>query len=187
MMWGGTKSCGCWNLESLVNRSLTHGSSMPGSKGHNEYAIWSQMRGRCSNPNNPQYVDYGGRNIKVCSEWESNFEQFYKDMGPRPSNKHSIDRIDNDGDYCPENCRWATQKEQCNNMRRNVRLAHNGETKTEAEWASHFDIKREIIKYARKRGSAIVQELFSTLETTEPHLRKKLFKDQKSGKYIIKP
>lgn len=81
-----------------------------------EYRVWAEMLQRCNNPNNPRYNDYGGRGIKVCKEW-NRFINFYNDMGPRPSNRHSLDRIDNDGDYTPSNCRWATSKQQIYNRR----------------------------------------------------------------------
>lgn len=85
------------------------------------YHIWRQMRQRCSNPSRPYYRHYGGRGIRVCDLWEKSFAAFERDMGPRPSPKHSIDRIDNDKGYEPGNCRWATPKEQTRN-RSNVRL-----------------------------------------------------------------
>lgn len=91
---------------------------------------------RCTNPKNTSYRNYGGRGIKVCDRWlgEQGFENFLTDMGERPSDGYSIDRIDNNGDYCPENCRWATKKEQCNNMRKTIMLSYNGETHSLSEW-----------------------------------------------------
>lgn len=90
-----------------------------------EYTVWIQMRQRCSNPNCRVYKHYGGRGIKVCERWNS-FKNFIADMGERPNNKYSIDRIDVDGDYCPENCRWATQTQQVQNRRCYNKLGYAG-------------------------------------------------------------
>jgi hypothetical protein len=86
-----------------------------------EHGIWRGMRGRCKNKRNTSYSEYGGRGISVCKEWDISFEKFYLDMGPRPSAKHSLDRIDNDGNYTKENCRWATREIQSRNTRIHIR------------------------------------------------------------------
>ena len=107
------------------------------------YAVWRHMRERCQNRTHQCYNDYGGRGISVCIQWEI-FTNFLLDMGEVPTGR-SIDRIDNDGDYCPKNCRWATQKQQCRNRRYNRFITYNGKTATCAEFAEIYGVDNGLL------------------------------------------
>lgn len=124
---GRTRSCGCIvpaiakqnaiaGREKIRINKTKHGQSKPGSEFYREYTTWESMRRRCQNPKNKDYHLYGGRGITVCKEWQ-NFDNFLKDMGRRPKGRYSIDRENNSLGYNPENCRWATDKQQANNRR----------------------------------------------------------------------
>lgn len=134
---GHTISCGCYSAEATRNRRLKHGHSV--DNGTPEFHSWLGILQRCNNPRSPAYERYGGRGIKVCERWQK-FENFLEDVGRRPSSGHSIDRRDNDGDYCPENCRWATRIEQSNNTRRNILLTAHGKTQTLKQWSVELGI-----------------------------------------------
>lgn len=110
-----------------------------------EYNIWISMRDRCCNCKDEHFPDYGGRGIRVCERWRK-FENFYADMGPRPSTGHSIERKDNDGNYEPSNCVWATKKEQARNKRTTVRITFDGQTRPLAEWAEFLGLNYDLLR-----------------------------------------
>jgi len=132
---GNTQSCGCLQKEKTIEASVKHNKTRTA-----EYSVWSDMKTRCLNPNSKFYKNYGGRGKKICERWLHSFENFLADIGKRPTANHSIDRIDNDGDYKPENCRWKTKREQNNNRRSNVSYTYNGKTQRIAEWCKHAGI-----------------------------------------------
>lgn len=134
---GHTRSCGCLRQE-LASQPKTHG--MTGSPTYN---VWAAMIARCNNSTDELY---GARGIRVCQQW-TRFEQFFADMGERPSAKHSIDRFpDNNGNYEPGNCRWATAKQQANNRRSSHRVEFNGTVATIAEWETLCGIPQDVIE-----------------------------------------
>lgn len=152
---GHTKSCGCLINEVLRELHKTHGMS-----GTKVYRTWKSIRGRCYNKNNSEYFRYGARGIKVCKRWGI-FENFYKDMGDPPTPDHSIDRIDNNGNYEPSNCRWATPKDQSSNRRSSVFLTYKGETKTVCEWSKLLNIL-DLTLYSRVKRGWTDEEVLST-------------------------
>ncbi len=134
---GRTRSCGCLQRETaraVGDRTRTHGMTKTAT-----YAIWDTMIQRCYNSSSKDFHNYGGRGIQVCDAWKS-FEQFFTDMGDRPTGK-SLDRVNNDSNYTPENCRWATLMEQSRNKRTNKLLTHQGETHCISEWAEKLGMK----------------------------------------------
>lgn len=140
---GSTKSCGCFQREQVSKTMTKHGQGKLGLTS-NAYRSWQHMIQRCYNPNNRAYPNYGGIGRKVCDRWLESFDNFYEDMGDCPDGM-SLDRKDNDGDYCKENCRWATREEQQNNMRSNKWYEYNGESKTIAQWARSLDMSPKLL------------------------------------------
>lgn len=130
-----------------------------GLSGRPEFIIWAAMKSRCYNPNNKRYPRYGARGIVVCDRWLHSFPNFLEDMGSRPSAKHSIERENNDKNYEPSNCVWATMKQQANNKSSNARFTLNGETHTQREWAEKIGIGEKIISQRIKRGFTVEQAL----------------------------
>lgn len=127
---GHTKSCGCLKRDLCIERHLTHGmSDTP------EYNIWLRIIQRCTNPNNQDFKDYGGRGITICDKWRYDFMAFFNHTGKRPSIKHSIDRINNNSGYKPNNVQWSLPQKQANNKRNNHNIIIHYCTMTMSQWA----------------------------------------------------
>lgn len=145
------QSCGCLRKEnsSALGKALKTANPL---RNDPLYHRWGCMVQRCENPNNPSYHNYGGRGIKVCDEWRASFSAFMADMGHPPSPKHTLDRIDNDGDYAPDNCRWALRAEQLRNNRRNITFTLDGCTMTAKDWALNTGVNYQRLMRAYRNG-----------------------------------
>ncbi len=155
---GITRSCGCLVIDTSRanwNKVRTHGWSKTPT-----YKIWIGMRRRCEAPNDPDYKHYGARGILVCESWHK-FEVFLADMGPKPQGK-SIERINNNGPYAPENCIWADQTRQQNNKRSNVWLTTGGRCLTISQWSRLLRIKHSTIRERLRRGYSVERALSPT-------------------------
>jgi len=131
-----------------------------------EYISWRRMKDRCFNPNSKDYPNWGGRGITVCDRWLNSFENFLADMGSRPTAKHSLDRIDNDGNYCPENCKWSTKAEQGNNRRNNKPLITIDDvTLTISYWAKKMGYGESVIYARLDRGWSDYDAVMTPVET----------------------
>ena len=141
LTYGDKKSCGCLQKENVPKPVLKHGMyKIP------EYRVWLSMLDRCRNVKCRGYKNYGGRGISVCKSWLE-FKNFFADMGRRTSPKHTIERIDNNGDYSPENCRWASRSDQGRNRRNNRLITYQGKTKPLIEWAEACNISFNALVY----------------------------------------
>jgi len=141
---GHTTSCGCYNRERTVETHTTHGMSRRREQ-HPIYLAWARMIQRCENPNDPAYKNYGARGITVCEEWHDAKVFIEWALANNWEKGLSIDRIDNNGNYEPDNCRWATWKEQQRNKRNNHLITFNRKTQTLAEWAEEVGVKRHVL------------------------------------------
>jgi len=149
-----TRSC----RDCLYKRLTKHG--MADTK---EYRVWLELRNRCNDKKDAAYKNYGGRGISYSKDWES-FDVFFKDMGFAPSKEYSIDRIDNNGNYCKENCRWATKIQQARNVRSNRLVEINGETKCLAEWCEIYGISYVSIWSMGRRGISTIDAINKLVE-----------------------
>lgn len=147
---GHTKSCGC------LRRKHGH---CPKSKASSEYRSWDAMRQRCSNSHNRDYYRYGKRGVTVCERWANSFPAFLNDMGPKPTPAHTLDRYpDQKGNYEPDNCRWATTKEQALNRTTTRMITFNNQTMCAADWAASLGITRETM-HVRLKSWTLEQAL----------------------------
>lgn len=136
LLSGHSRSCGCLHHEQIGDMMRTHGLSI--SK---EHAAWRSMKERCHNPRYIGFKNYGGRGIKICDRWLNSFENFYADMGPKPSPRLTLHRVNNDGDYCKENCVWATRKVQGRAKTNTLWIEYKGVRKALSEWAEELGLR----------------------------------------------
>jgi hypothetical protein len=174
---GHTKSCGCSQREisrkNLTAQLTTHGLSRNRGKKTKLHSVWTAMRQRCNNPKNAPYSNYGGRGILVCPEWKNDYRNFY-DWAMANGYKEglSIDRINNNGNYEPDNCRWATWSEQSINKRTNRLVTYKGETKPAGEWGRIFGINSDVLYQRLSNGwpvERVLTEATKTRNTSVKH------------------
>lgn len=159
---GAVKSCGCLKKQQdKINLTANHSHKQSGTR---LYKIWQNMKKRCSNIHDTRYERYGGRGISVCNEWKNSFQNFYDwAMDNGYDDSLTIDRINNDGNYCPENCRWATIKEQCENRSTTIKITIGNATKSLIEWCKIFEIEygATLSRYHRNKFISI-DDLFNS-------------------------
>jgi len=160
---GGNVSCGCYAAEQLSKRATTHGMTKT-----KEHGAWLSMLDRCRNERHKSYKNYGGRGIMVCERWKESFENFYIDMGKAP-NGTSIERKNNNGNYCKENCLWATSEEQMHNTRYNNVLTFNGISMDITQWSKAIKMNRSTL-YNRIYRNWTVERALTFFVT--PHLKR---------------
>lgn len=148
---GGSKSCGCYSADTSRKRKLTHGHGTRGAR-LPEYRVWEAMKRRCLRPTDKNYRNYGARGISVCERWLASFDAFLSDMGMRPSPDHQIDRVNNDGNYEPANCRWATRSEQCRNRRTTRLVEYQGRTQCVLSWCEELGLNFAVVRARLQLG-----------------------------------
>lgn len=156
LLQGSIKSCGCLFDETIEKRRTANGLGKTV-----EYHAWQNMKLRCYSPKNSHFKNYGARGIVVSSDWLK-FENFYRDMGKRPKGT-SLDRIDNNGNYCKDNCRWGTQYEQSNNRTNTKRLTYKGITKSAKQWSDDLGISPKNILARLKYGWSVEEALITPI------------------------
>lgn len=162
---GHVQSCGCWFDETRKTCSKRHGYSSSHKEDgisifdYPEYRVWAGMKSRCYQKNNKSYRNYGARGIVICDWWRHSFPNFYQDMGTRPP-FHVIDRIDPNGNYCPENCRWVDMKLSAQNTRKSIWITFNNETLALSDWARKLNVPAERLRDRYHKGLSVEEILF---------------------------
>ena len=177
-----TKSCGCFRRDVGATKNLSHGLTTESNK-RPEYGVWYSARRRCHDPRSESFPLYGGRGIVMCEAWRTSVEAFYRDMGPRPTNRHMLERQNNDGPYAPGNCVWALPKVQQRNKRNNHPLTYREETLPLSAWCERFHLDHATLYLRLQRGWTVDQAL-----TTPTTARKaKVLKDGTSRTHHAAP
>lgn len=159
---GSTTSCGCLQREVAHNLRFKHGGVNTST-----YRSWYNMKTRCTYPSHLSYKDYGGRGIKVCWRWLNSYENFLADMGPRPGPGYSIERKNNDGNYEPDNCKWATRKEQRANQRPRYPLHSLGDrAQTLSAWAKEYGVGYATVYWRMKKGMTLLEALITPVASS---------------------
>ncbi len=156
-----TKSCGCLRIQHGHNTAL---------KKSKIYIVWGHIIQRCTNLNDKDYHNYGGRRIAVCHRWRK-FKNFLIDMGEPPTKQHSIDRINNNGNYCKSNCRWATPKQQARNRKSNRKLSYHNKTQGIVEWRKETGIREYVIRQRLKHHWSIKRTLTTSVRKQKRFIR----------------
>lgn len=174
---GHTASCGCAWIEA-VSRPATHGMSQ--KKTRRLYQLWHHMMSRCYDQANLHYGNYGGRGIAVCQRWHS-VEHFVADVGQPPTPTHTMDRIDNNGDYAPSNFRWATRRQQIENTRRTINVTYRGETMSLMRWSERINIHYATLLNRLRRSKMSPEEAFTRPLQHGPKLLRRSSKQNRSS------
>ena len=163
---GLSVSCGCYLIDRIVSTKTTHGRNRTP-----EHRAWCSMKGRCYDAKNKRYARYGGRGIRVCERWLNSFQAFFDDVGPKPSPKHQLDRINNDGHYELGNVRWATTTEQSRNRSNTIFLELDGQTLSLGEWAEKMSIAHSILANRVAKGWSAVRTLTQPVRKSSPRTK----------------
>lgn len=173
---GHTKRCSACGYKVTAQKVTTHGHT-----GTKLYQTWNTMKNRCNNPNVKSYSDYGARGIRVCDEWDNSARFIEWALKSGYKEGMEIDRIDTDGDYCPENCRWVSRLENANNKRNNKFITHDGMTKTLAEWSRYYDVNYKSLSRNILKGYSLIEAVERIRSGERTHRGSKAWLANKEG------